>query len=97
VALREASEETGLSDLVPWPDAALRHAVIVPVSAGRGELAHEHADLRFVLATATPQAARAETGDAPLRWLSTADAARLTSEANLRESLARLDRLEPAR
>ncbi len=31
------------------------------------------------------------------RWLSTAEAARLTSEANLRETLARLDRLEPAR
>lgn len=97
VALREAAEETGLTDLVPWPDAALRHAVIVPVPAGRGEPAHEHADLRFVLATASPQAVRAETADAALRWLSTADAARLTSEANLRESLARLDRLEPAR
>jgi 8-oxo-dGTP pyrophosphatase MutT (NUDIX family) len=97
VALREGAEETGLADLVPWPDPALRHAVIVSVPAGGGELAHEHADLRFVLATASPQALRAETADAPLRWLSTADAARLTSEANLRESLARLDRLEPAR
>jgi 8-oxo-dGTP pyrophosphatase MutT (NUDIX family) len=97
VALREAAEETGLTDLVPWPDAALRHAVIVPVPAGRGEPAHEHADLRFVLATASPEATQAETADAPLRWVSTAEAAGLTSEANLRESLARLDRLEPAR
>lgn len=97
IALREAAEETGLADLVPWPDAALRHAVIVPVPAGRGEPAHEHADLRFVLATTSPDAVRAETADAPLRWLATAQAAALTSEANLRESLARLDRLEPAR
>jgi 8-oxo-dGTP pyrophosphatase MutT (NUDIX family) len=97
VARREASEETGLTDLVPWPDHALRHAVIVPVPAGRGEPAHEHADLRFVLATWSPDAVEAETPDAPLRWLSTAEAAQLTSEANLRESLARLDRLEPAR
>jgi 8-oxo-dGTP pyrophosphatase MutT (NUDIX family) len=97
VALREATEETGLTDLVPWPDHALRHAVIVPVPAGRGEAAHEHADLRFVLATSSPEAVQAETPDAPLRWLSTAEAAELTSEANLRESLARLDRLEPAR
>src|SRR5580704_16026023 len=29
VALREGAEETGLADLVPWPDRALRHAVIV--------------------------------------------------------------------
>ena len=28
IALREAREETGLSDLVPWPDGALRHAVV---------------------------------------------------------------------
>jgi 8-oxo-dGTP pyrophosphatase MutT (NUDIX family) len=97
IALREASEETGLADLVPWPDGALRHAVIVPVPAGRGEPAHEHADLRFVLATASPDAVRAETAHAPLQWLAPADAAAITSEANLRESLARLDGLEPMR
>jgi 8-oxo-dGTP pyrophosphatase MutT (NUDIX family) len=97
VALREGAEETGLGDLVPWPDATLLHAVIVPVPAGSGEPAHEHADLRFVLATASPQAMRAETSGAPLRWLSTAEATDLTIEVNLRESLARLSRLEPAR
>jgi 8-oxo-dGTP pyrophosphatase MutT (NUDIX family) len=96
VALREGAEETGVRDLVPWPDPALRHAVIVPVPAGRGEPAHEHADLRFVLATASPLAVRAESPDAPLRWLSTAEAARLTSEANLQESLTRLEGLERA-
>src|ERR1700751_599138 len=60
IALREAAEETGLADLVPWPDGQLRHVVIVPVPEGRGEPAHEHADLRFFLATKTPQAARPE-------------------------------------
>ncbi len=97
VAIREAAEETGLLDLVPWPDTALRHAVIVPVPAGRGEPAHEHADLRFVLATGSPDAVQAETPNAPVRWLTIAQAARLTSEPNLRETLARLERLEPAR
>jgi 8-oxo-dGTP pyrophosphatase MutT (NUDIX family) len=96
IASREAAEETGLTDLVPWPDAGLRHAVIVGVPAGRGEPAHEHADLRFILATASPQAVCAETADAPLRWLSTAEAAAVTTESNLQETLARLDRLEPA-
>jgi 8-oxo-dGTP pyrophosphatase MutT (NUDIX family) len=28
IALREAAEETGLSDLVPWPDESLRHAAV---------------------------------------------------------------------
>jgi 8-oxo-dGTP pyrophosphatase MutT (NUDIX family) len=93
IAIREAAEETALSDLTPWPDGALRHAVIVPVPAGRGEPAHEHADLRFTLATRAPETIRAENPDAPLRWLTMAAAAGLTSEANLRETLSRLARL----
>lgn len=90
IAVRESAEETGLADLSPWPDASLRHVVIVQVPAGRGEPAHEHADLRFALATRTPEAIRAESADAPLRWLTMAEAAELTSEDNLRETLARL-------
>src|SRR6516165_8796359 len=31
IALREAEEETGLTDLTPWPDGQLRHVVIVNV------------------------------------------------------------------
>ena len=84
IALREGAEETGLPDLVPWPDAALRQVVIVGVPPGKGEPAHEHADLRFLLATGNPDAARAENQDAPLRWLTPAAAAGLTREANLR-------------
>jgi len=93
IARREAAEETGLADLVPWPDAQLRHLVIVGVPAGQGEPAHEHADLRYFMATRTPEAARAENQDAPLRWLSLAEAREATSEVNLRESLVRLERL----
>ena len=55
IALREAAEETGLADLEPWPDAQLRHLVIVGVPAGKGEPAHEHADLRYFMATRTPR------------------------------------------
>lgn len=93
VALREAAEETGLTDLVPWPDAALRHVRIVPVPAGGGEPAHEHADLRFVLATSSPEAIRAEPPDAPLRWLTAEQAAQATSEDNFKETLSRVQRL----
>jgi 8-oxo-dGTP pyrophosphatase MutT (NUDIX family) len=93
IARREAVEETGLTGLVPWPDAQLRHLVIVGVPAGQGEPAHKHADLRYFMATRTPEAARAENEHAPLRWLSLAEAREATSEVNLRESLARLERL----
>jgi 8-oxo-dGTP pyrophosphatase MutT (NUDIX family) len=93
IALREAAEETGLAGLTPWPDAQLRHLVIVGVPAGKGESAHEHADLRYFMATQTPEATRAENEDAPLRWLSLTEARKATSEANLLETLARLERL----
>lgn len=96
VVLREGHEETGLGDLVPYPEASLAQlvqVVIVPVAAGGGEPAHEHADLRFVLATADPDAARQENPDAPLRWMTLAEAKKATSEANVREALRRVEKL----
>jgi 8-oxo-dGTP pyrophosphatase MutT (NUDIX family) len=93
IALREAAEETGLTDLEPWPDAQLRHVVVVPVPASSAEPAHHHADLRFVVATHAPEAARPENPDAPLRWLSPADAEEVTSQDNLRETLSRVQQL----
>jgi len=93
IALREAAEETGLKDLTPWPDAVLRQVVIVPVPAASDEPEHEHADLRFVFATSGPSAIRAERPDAPMRWLSPAEAAALTREDNLREMLSRVENL----
>src|SRR6266516_5357010 len=84
IALREAGEETGLADLAPWPDGQIRHVAVVGVPAAGGEPAHEHADVRFVLATGTPAAARAEKPDAPLRWLPLDEAREATSEANMR-------------
>jgi 8-oxo-dGTP pyrophosphatase MutT (NUDIX family) len=93
IALREAGEETGLTDLVPWPDSELRHVAIVSVPEGKGEPAHEHADLRFVLATRRPEAATPESPDAPLRWVTPGEAREATSEPNLRETLDRVRRL----
>jgi 8-oxo-dGTP pyrophosphatase MutT (NUDIX family) len=90
IALREAQEETGLTDVTPWPTDDLRHVVIVKVSAGKGEPAHEHADLRFVLATSDPDAIVPEDADAPLRWLSLGDAMAATAEDNLCETLDRV-------
>ena len=90
IALREGREETGLTDLAPWPDAEIVHVAVVPVPAKRDDPAHEHADLRFVLATAQPHAIRPEKPDAPLRWLSLAEAREATTEANVHETLARV-------
>jgi len=93
IALREAGEETGLPDLTPWPDARLRRVVIVGVRAGKGEPAHEHADLTFFMATGAPEDVRAENEHAPLRWLSLAQAHEANPEANIGEALARLERV----
>ncbi len=87
IALREAREETGLTDLIAWPDERLRQVTVVRVPASAAEPAHEHADLRFLLATSDPATARAESPDAPLRWLSPAGALALTSEDNLKKFL----------
>jgi 8-oxo-dGTP pyrophosphatase MutT (NUDIX family) len=96
IAIREGAEETGLTDLAPWPDAALLHLAVVPVPArGEHDPAHEHADLRFVLATGEPDAARPEKPDAPLRWLTVPQARELSTEANLRETLERTGALLP--
>jgi 8-oxo-dGTP pyrophosphatase MutT (NUDIX family) len=93
VAIREAREETALDDLAPWPDPApprLVQVVVVPVPATAREGAHEHADLRYALATGAPGQARAETSTTPLRWVSFDDALGLVGEDNLHVALRRV-------
>ena len=89
IALREAREETGLPDLVAWPDARLRHVVICDVAPGKGEPAHQHADLRYLMATSAPQAIRPESSDAPLRWLTIEQARQLVGVNSLQVTLDR--------
>jgi 8-oxo-dGTP pyrophosphatase MutT (NUDIX family) len=93
IALREGREETGLTDLEPWPDAELVHVAVVPVPAKGDEPAHEHADLRFVLETGQPDAVVPERPGAPLRWLTVPEARALTADDNVAETLARVDAL----
>jgi 8-oxo-dGTP pyrophosphatase MutT (NUDIX family) len=92
IARREAEEETGLTDLTPFPDPAadrLVHVVVVPVPAGRGEPAHEHADLRYLFTTATPDDVVPESATAGVRWLSLDAARSVAREENLRVTLGR--------
>ena len=56
-------------------------------------VAHQHADVRFFMATSTPDAIRAENAQAQLRWLTLPAARDTTSEPNLREALTRIEPL----
>jgi 8-oxo-dGTP pyrophosphatase MutT (NUDIX family) len=92
VALREAREETGLSDL-EVVGSGLVHVVIVNVPAGKGEPAHEHGDLRYVLATASPELAVAEDSVARVRWLSVEDALAEVGNDNVAVLIERAGRM----
>jgi 8-oxo-dGTP pyrophosphatase MutT (NUDIX family) len=95
VAWREAVEETGLSELTGLRSDMGRRpvqVVIVPVPAFGDEPAHEHADVRYVLATTRPDEIASESLDAPLRWMTFADAQALVDEENLHEALRRVER-----
>jgi 8-oxo-dGTP pyrophosphatase MutT (NUDIX family) len=96
IALREAREETGLDDLAPLTPALERRPVqivVVSVPAGGAEPAHEHADIRYVLATAAPERARAESSEAAVRWLGFDEARAEMTEPNLLELLDRVEQL----
>jgi 8-oxo-dGTP pyrophosphatase MutT (NUDIX family) len=96
VALREAVEETGLEDLVSFPDAAaprLIQVAVVAVRATAKEPAHLHGDLRYVMATSSPDAIVPESEDNPLRWCTFAEAESLVGEDNLQTLLRRTEEL----
>lgn len=96
IASREAREETGLTDLVAWPDAespGVLQVAVVPVPAGKGEPEHEHGDIRYALATSNPQAITPENRAAQLVWLDVEDAVARVGWDNLRVCLARIAEL----
>jgi 8-oxo-dGTP pyrophosphatase MutT (NUDIX family) len=88
VALREAEEETGLTDLAPLV-GALFQVTIVSVSAAGAEPAHEHADLRYLLRTERPEEAPAEREGVALRWF-TPEAALAVADDGLARLLRRI-------
>ena len=96
IALREAEEETGLTDLRPWPgpEPKLFQVTVVPVVAAKGEPAHEHADLRYLLATDRPADLPDEVEGVPLRWCTVPEAVELADEG-LAKLLRRYESLLP--
>jgi len=95
VAVREAIEETGLDDVRPWPsrEPSVIQVAVVPVPAGRGEPAHQHADIRYTLATASPERATPESKAALLEWLTVDEALLRAADENLRVGLRRVKAL----
>jgi 8-oxo-dGTP pyrophosphatase MutT (NUDIX family) len=96
IAWREAREETGLDDLAPLVPALERvpvQVVIVTVPASGDEPAHEHADIRYVFATDSPEQSRAESPEATVRWVDFEEARVVVTEPNLLEFIDRVERL----
>jgi len=79
VALREAEEETGLTDLRPFVDG-LFQVTIVDVTPTPKEPGHRHADLRYLLATDRPEDVPAEVEGVPLKWCTLDEALALADE-----------------
>jgi 8-oxo-dGTP pyrophosphatase MutT (NUDIX family) len=82
IALREAREETALEDLRHWPspEPSLAQVTIVSVNAVAGEPAHEHGDLRYLLATERPGELPAEVEGVALKWVSLDEAREVADE-----------------
>lgn len=92
-ALREGAEESGLLDLALLSPEIL-DVDVHPIPAGKGEPPHLHHDVRYALATQTPDAIlRDDAESADLRWFGFAEAAAAMDDADATRALARLARL----
>lgn len=92
-ALREAAEESGLTDVEPLSPAIL-DVDVHEIPAARGEPAHLHHDVRYALRTASPEAiARDDAESLDLAWLPLDEAARRMAEPGADRALRRLAEL----
>jgi 8-oxo-dGTP pyrophosphatase MutT (NUDIX family) len=94
-ALREAQEESGLTDLTFLVPGILDLDVHA-IPAGKGEPPHLHHDVRYAVATTTPEAIRRDASESlDLRWFSLDEARRLMAEPGSSRVIERLRRLLP--
>ncbi len=92
-ALRESAEESGLEDLVLLSPAIL-DVDVHPIPAGKGEPPHLHHDVRYALATLTPDAIQRDDAESlDLRWFGFEEAAAAMADADATRALVRLTRL----
>jgi len=92
-ALREAREESGLSDLTPLSDGILDLDVHA-IPAACGEPAHLHHDVRYAVATDVPDEIRRDDEESlALEWFELDAAAAAMGESGARRALFRIARL----
>jgi 8-oxo-dGTP pyrophosphatase MutT (NUDIX family) len=92
-ALREGAEESGLTDLVLLSPAIL-DVDVHAIPAGKGEPPHLHHDVRYALATRTPDAIRRDDAESvDLRWFGFEEATAAMDDPDATRALARLARL----
>ena len=89
VALREIEEETGLTDLAPFPDQRLLDVDVHPIPARPGEPAHLHLDLRYGFSARPGAAPRLSHESRELGWFPL-DAPPPDADPSLRRALRKL-------
>ena len=94
VALREAREETGLQDLMLHPSAPRPLDVDVhQIPARRGEPAHEHLDLRYLVVASAEAPLRPGSGESErIRWFRWHELAGLDLDPGLTRALLKARR-----
>jgi 8-oxo-dGTP pyrophosphatase MutT (NUDIX family) len=92
-ALRESAEESGLADLA-FLSPEILDVDVHEIPEGKGEPPHRHHDVRYALATRTPDAIlRDDAESLDLRWFSLGEAAAAMAEPGATRALARIARL----
>lgn len=96
-AMREAREESGLTDLRPLMTAPIDVDVHrIPErrkSSGVVEPAHDHLDVRYALITASPRAIRVSAESTDLQWFSVTDLPGLGLDAAALRAAGKVARL----
>jgi 8-oxo-dGTP pyrophosphatase MutT (NUDIX family) len=88
-ALREAHEESGLTDLAPVSTTIL-DLDVHEIPAAKGEPPHLHHDVRYALATRTPREIAQAPESMALEWFPLDEAAELMAEPGATRALQRL-------
>jgi 8-oxo-dGTP pyrophosphatase MutT (NUDIX family) len=92
-ALREAREESGLTDL-DFLTADILDVDVHAIPAARGEPPHLHHDVRYALLTGRPEEIRRDDAESlDLRWFGLQEAEEAMDEPGARRALSRIRRL----
>jgi 8-oxo-dGTP pyrophosphatase MutT (NUDIX family) len=82
VALREAQEESGLTDLIPVSEDIF-DVDVHPIPANKNEPAHDHHDIRFALRCTADQPLRMSDESQDLRWVAIAELEKFKREESI--------------